>query len=368
MMSFIRVNSAWIWLTSALIAIALVQVAATGSRSTQPSLDARSTSSDGGLALSIFLRHLGANPTVVSNSRNPCDRLAPHRDVLFLGMAGADMPPHSVAPCLAWVRDGGTTLVVSDGSTAVPFLDRLGIRISPVSADSVVVVQPVLLHPPVTSLSGAASAAISASPPGVVAASTSSGPSVEVFPHGAGRIWVATAPALFQNSGLANGDNAALLANLVPANAHVLIEQYTGSSAESGAARGAWLSDSVWGVVAIFVFLMLLVYRGLTGIRLGPPVRTVSDDYRPASEYVRSLAATLRHAGKHRDILARYSRWLERLMRERHLDSIPTDAAQKLVAEGNQLTVASDRLSDAELLEHVRRIVQFEEHLERTRV
>jgi hypothetical protein len=258
--------------------------------------------------------------------------------------------------------------VATSGSTAVPFLDSLGITLAPAQSEDVRVVQPVLRSPPVTNLASQADEVVSNGPPFVTAASTSSGPALARFSIGRGDIWVLTALDLLSNDQLNQADNAALVLNLIPAGGKVVMEEYTGSSAAAGGARQDWLGASVWGLAAIFVFFLLLAYRGLTGVRLGPAVRPLPDTHRPASEFVISMAGTLADARKRSDLLALYQGWLRRGLRERHIDASSTESARRLLDEATSLLDEPEGLNDAELLKQVQSIVLFSQRLERIRV
>jgi hypothetical protein len=283
-------------------------------------------------------------------------------------MAGADIPDAQLTDCLAALRGGATLLLLSDGSTGAPLLERLGIQIAPVGAEGVAVVEPLLLRPPVAQVDATAASEISAAPPGAVALSGASGAVLERFAVGRGALWVDTAPAMFSNASLSSADNARAMANLLPPHAHVWFEEYVGGSTAIASAKANWLSDSVWGVAAIFAFFVLLAYRGLTGVRLGPPSTPLRETRRPATEFVTSMAGTLRDARAGDDLLRFYRRRLERAVRERNIDAHPSDAARELSAEVHAVLDGAAPVSESELLARVRAIADYQDRLEKTSV
>jgi hypothetical protein len=368
MISRVRPYSAWIWLALSLVAIGVVDTVSQRGSHTQPALSANSTAGNGALALQLWLRRIGDRVDTSSSGSDPCASLRPAQDVLLLLQEGADIPSGAQASCLSWAHRGGRIVVATTGSTAVPLLDSQGILVVPAPVGGVNVVQPILLNPPVAQLSGRAGDVVSTGPPFVTAAATASGAALVRLPIGSGDLWVLTAPDLLSNSNLNQADNAALVLNIVPPGARVLVDEYTGPSAAAGSARGDWLGAGVWGIAVIFVFFLLLAYRGLTGIRLGPPVHPLGEMHRPTSEFVLSMAGTLADARKRVDLLRQYQRWLRRGLRERHIDASPTEAGRQLMAEASPMLTDAERLSDAELLQRVQAIVRFGERLEHTRV
>jgi Domain of unknown function (DUF4350) len=368
MMAIIRHYSAWLWLALAMLAIGVVDAVSQRGPQPAPALSANGTAGNGALALHLWLERIGNRVDVSSSDSDPCAALRPGPDVLLVLRDGADIPAGAQASCLSWARRGGRIVVATTGSTAVPLLDSLGIRVVPAPVGNVSIVQPVLLSPPVTELSGQAGAVVSTGPPFVTAAATGSGAAIVRVPVGSGDLWLLTAPELLSNQNLNQADNAALVLNLVPPGGRVLLEQYAGPSAAAGSARGDWLGAGVWGLAVIFVFFLLLAYRGLTGIRLGPAVRPLAETHRPASEFVFSMAGTLADARKRVDLLRQYQSWLRRSLRERHVDSSPTEAGRLLMAEASPMLTDTERLSDTELLKRVQAMVRFGERLERTRV
>jgi hypothetical protein len=360
--------SSWIWLAGALLAIGVIRAVAVGAPNPPAVLATSSAAPDGGLALQRYVAALGHDVAVrEAGSSDPC---IGRSRVVVLGMAGADLPPHWFQQCLSWLRRGGTFVVLSTGSTAVPLLDRLDMSIVPVGAEPVRVVQPLLLHPAVADLglSASTSTEIAGAPPGAVALAGPSGAVLERFSFGRGVVWVDTAPHMFTNGALRTSNAARVFANFLPPHADVTFEEYVGASTGEGSARGSWLSESVWGVAAIFLLAVFLLYRGLSGVRLGPPLVSLRETHRPATEYIVSMARTLRSAHARADLVGLYARRVSRTVRERHLDAQPALAAQALVSETAALADGAAPRDDAELIARVQQILDLEQRVEEVRV
>jgi hypothetical protein len=367
-MARITPYSSWIWLAVALLAIGVVRAIAVGAPAPPPLLASSSSAPSGGLALQRYVRALGHAVAVDrTGSQSPC---AGGSGAVIIGMDGADLPASQLSPCLRWVSTGGTIIVLSTGSTAVPLLQRIGVSIVPVGAEPVAVVQPLLLHPPVSGVDFNASTTseIGGAPPGAVALAAPSGSVLERFSFGRGVLWVDTDPEMFTNQSLSGSNASRVFANLMPPRAAVTFEEYVGASTSLGAARGNWLSESVWGVAAIFLLAVFLLYRGLSGVRLGPPVTPLRETHRPATEYIVSMARTLRSAHARADLVRLYARRVGRTIRERHLDMQPGEVAQALVAETAAASDSAAPRNDAELVARVRQILELEQRVEEVRV
>lgn len=367
MRATLRANRSWFLLAGALLAIAVLN-SARASQTPPPPLAATSAAPRGGLALSLWLRKLGHAVRVLDSSQPPCSGLRPRRDVLLLLMPGADIPSDSLGACLAWIQRGGTVVLATDGTSGVQLLHWIGLAISPTQPAPVQVVEPVLRRPPVRALVGLSDAVISSGPPALVVAGSRAGTVLARYREGAGSVWVLTAPWLLDNKRLRLGDNAALALNFVPPGARVVFEQYAGESAGPGPAGQNWLASTVWGVALTFAALVFLLYRWLTGLRLGPPVRPLPEDHRPATEYVLSMAGVLKSTRKRAEIASRYNAWLRRSLRARHVEDEPWRAGGALTARAASLVDPVKVESDAALLAYVREVVEVEERLEETRV
>lgn len=368
MRSFAEPYRAWLWLAGALLVIGVVDFAAGHSRSAPRPLTASSSADDGGLALLLWLSKTGHTVSTSQSISAPCALPAGRRGALLLVKEGADIPPSRLSHCILWMRRGGTVLVASDGTTAVPLMERLGIHLAPVSSETVQVVQPILLRPPVGELAGKTSAVVASGPPAVVVASSADGPVLLRYRVGRGEMWLLTAPQLIENAYLSQADNIGLVANIVPKGMNVRVEEYSGQSVALGSARHDWISGSTWGVAAILAFLIFLLYRGLTGVRLGPAVSPLPEGRRPASEFVVSMANTLCAARKRADVFALYQDALRRSVREMNIESATSDAGRRLAQQAEQYLQHQEPVTDSVLVRKVQDIVRFGEELERTRV
>lgn len=180
-------------------------------------------------------------------------------------------------------------------------------------------------------------------------------------PRGAGRFWVLAAPGLLDNAHIGRQDNRKLLLNMVgPAGRTVVFDEFTAPPA--GSAAFNWLTDSAWGVAVLLALTLALLYRWLAGVRLGPAVVPLRTDWRPASEYVVSMAGLMRRAGKRSDMLGQYQHMLRRTVQGRAVDDTVTPAIRtERDAEVDRLLEPVGSLSEQQLIERATRIIECEE-------
>ncbi len=347
----------WIVLVAALLVVAALRVVASVQPSPAQPLDSNSARPDGALALRLWLQQSGYVVSTASTGATLTHSRPSTSTLLLLGSAssGADAQTERV---LAWVKRGGHLVVASEGEGA-QLLATLGITLVGSLPEAIHLSQPILASPPVRHLAGLASLVIGRTPPGVVAATTASGPVLLMLPWGAGRAWVLTAPRLLDNAAIADADNRRLLLNLVgPPGTTVLVA--TPPSASEPQAGSGWLTSTVWGATLLFLFLVAILYRWLSGWRLGPPTRASQDRQRPASEYVVSLAGLLRRAGKRGDVLRVYQRQLQRSLQHGQRIELGGIAAPSSDREVDRLLAPVADLKEADLVHRVEEIVQYE--------
>ncbi len=332
---------------------------------TPPATDLPGSSSsakpDGTLALYSWL---GSSGYHVMRSGDPglgLGSVAPARATLLVLAPYTDVPADQAAAIERWVSAGGQAVLATDGSYGGVPLARLGIHVVSTPPERVELVQPLFRSPPVSHLSGEAAAVATGLPPAAVGAVSTRGAVVMAVPRGAGRFWVLAAPGLLDNAHIGRQDNRKLLLNMVgPAGRTVVFDEFTAPPA--GSAAFNWLTDSAWGVAVLLALTLALLYRWLAGVRLGPAVVPLRTDWRPASEYVVSMAGLMRRAGKRSDMLGQYQHMLRRTVQGRAVDDTVTPAIRtERDAEVDRLLEPVGSLSEQQLIERATRIIECEE-------
>ena len=227
------------------------------------------------------------------------------------------------------------------------------------------VVQPLLQAPPVLSLDGGATAYASVSRASI-AARVGDSPALSHLRVGAGDVWLLTAPYLLDNESLNHADNWKLLLNLVGLPGRtVIFDEYAGAASAGGGAAADWFGGSSWGAMALVLVVILVLYRWMSGIRLGPAVVPLADNHRPLTEYVVSLGGLLRRGRKRKDVLETYQRQLSRELVDRFgvesPDALPRDVRDPV----EPLLQTPQRLDDAELVRRAEEIVKIQQDLRR---
>ncbi len=360
------VSSSWVWLSFAVIVVAgLSAISANRAKPPLP-LDVTSVKPDGALALYRWLERSGYQ---VKNETNPALGLAhlrAGRDT-FMILRETEVSSDQIGALLRWVRQGGRLVLATDPDTDERLLAALRLRVRSADPELVQVGQPLLLAPPVLTLYGSASTVVQGNGADTRVASTAEGSVLLIRRVGPGQIWLLSAPELLDNSHIARADNRRLLLNLAGApGARVSFDQ--AGAAATPQSQPNWLTDTNWGVAVVFGVLVLLVFRWLSGFRLGPPLIPPDDRQRPAAEYVVSIAGLLRRAHKRVEVLDRYQQSLRRALRTRYgtedptaLDAMERDRLQRLLAPAPHVT-------EDELLRRSAEIVEYEEELRMTRV
>jgi len=344
--------SPWIVLIAALLALAGLSVLSM-KPAPAPPLDAGSASPDGGLAANLWLQRIGRSVTI---ERGPGVESPPARTALLLLTPQPAMTGKEATALLHWTRQGGVLVVATEGDSAGALLARLGVGVAP-GEGLVHLVQP--LVPAMRRLAGSAPTMFTGKLRGTVVASAGS-PVLVYRTWGHGIIWLLSARSLLDNAHLGRAGNRRLLLGLIGRRA-VVFDQYQPALAVS---TSNWLTNSVWGIALLFALAVFILYRWLTGFRLGPALPSPEQQPRLSSEYVHSLAALLREAGRRGDVLRVYQRELERVVIERYggVESVPRRV------EVEQLLAPVDRLSEADLVRSVTAIVECEEIVRKQRV
>ena len=362
-MTRLKRYSAWIWIGLGIAVIAAADLLTAGTGEMYPPLSVQSAQPDGALALYLWLARSGYH---VRRGTGPgLGGLRPGTGTLMVITPVAGLSPADTEAVLRWVAGGGRVVLVTDGSLGADLLRRLDMTVVPAPPAAIQVMQPLLLAPPTARVDGTAAAVELASTSDTVIAATADGPVLSSRRWGRGEIWICTAPALLDNAHIGRTDNRRLALNLVgPAGSAVAFDEYQPSS--SSEAPSNWLFHTPWGIDILFAVTVLLLYRWLSGLRLGPPVVPLLAGQRPAAEYVVSMAGLLRRAHKRTEILHQYQRELRRILREHVAED--DDSGDRRRPQVERLLAPPGELSEKELLRRVDEIVECEEQLRRTRV
>ncbi len=162
-------------------------------------------------------------------------------------------------------------------------------------------------------------------------AGASAAPLVLGLPHGAGYVFASAALHPFTNAGLDEGDNAAMVLNMLrraPPGGRVVFDEYHHGFVSQPSLR-ALLLGAPWGWAILYTALILATYLALTGRRFGraAPLRE-EIARRSSAEYLESMAGLLRRAGRRDALQAHYrATFKRRLVRASGLSSHLDDAA-----------------------------------------
>lgn len=359
----LRRYSSWIWLLGSLIVVAVLSTITAGQPAQAPPLSARSPQPEGALALYLWLERAGYQ--VRRDHGTTVGGLPTTRSTMMI-LTPQRVSETQAREVLHWTRRGGRTVLAGYGDSNNPLLAALELRLVPIDRARVHIVQPLLLSPPASQLYADTDTVLAGIPPGAVVATTDLGPALLYVPYGSGAFWVLTSPNVLDNAHIASGDNRRLALNLAGSRGtSVAFEEFSKGSSPSGS---GWLTTSVWGVAFLFVLFVLLLYRWLSGWRLGPPLPSPTTRLRPASEYVVSLANLLQRARRRRDVLTIYRRGLRRAIADRYgtEDLSHLQSAQR--AEVERLLTSGDRPSEDALIQQIAAIVECEENVRARRV
>jgi hypothetical protein len=142
------------------------------------------------------------------------------------------------------------------------------------------------------------------------------------YSYGLGKVVIASEPALFNNFGLSEGDNAVLAYRLVAGNGELPVvfdEYYRMGHPAQGNTLSLMLAHPYWiALLALLITIGLWVWRQLA--RLGPPLPNPPADRRSVLEYVDTMANLFWRGGKHVFALnVLYDGLLEELRHDVHL-------------------------------------------------
>jgi len=342
-----------------LLAIAAVVSLLTAQPSNLPPLDTGNAKPDGGLAAYLWMERIDRSVTVDTGLDI---RSWPGHGALLLLTPQSALSKSQARGITAWVRDGGSLVLATEGDSANTLVGMLGISVVPAEPARVRIVQPLLLAPPARSLAGTADFVVTGDPRAAVVATSVEGPVLLYRPLGRGTVWLLTARELLDNAHLGKRANRRLLLNLVDQNRPVIFEQYQPAVPLAGS--NSWLTTTVWGAALLFLVAVAILYRWLSGLRLGPALPPQESMPRVAAEYVTSLAGLLRQARRRGDVLRMYQQGLERIVVERFGSIENTGRRDEL----DRLLTPATNLSEQDLIDHTAAIVECEDLLRRERV
>lgn len=352
-----RRHATWFLLAGALIVVGVVQ-ALRASGPPPPPLAASSARPDGGLALVLWLQRTGSS---VSVSHDPPDlSTADTPRTLALLTSGSDIPSGDGKRLRRWLARGNRLVVVADGATGERALAALGVSVVPAGGGDMRIVQPVLLRPPVSRVEASCGMALSARG-SVTVARTPDGACLLRLPVGGGTTWLLGTSDPLQNSNLSHSQNLALARNLFgDRRGRLLVSEYRPPVASQ---TGDWMTGTPWGIGLTFLLAIVILYRFLTGIRLGPPILLPHERPRSTAEYVYSMAGLLRRAGARQGALEVYRRRLRRRIEQRYGGVEALDLDTRLLAD--RVLDAAPPQTDDDLMARARDAVQCEQCLAR---
>ena len=347
MASRIRFKSAWVWLITASLAVALITALTVGRHVDEQPLSSSSSLPDGTLAAYKWLGSIGYHPS--RHVSFDLSNTPPGTTTIFLLQSDPNVGSQDVRRLERWVQNGGI-LVVSPFAGLTGLMHRLGLSASYTGPAPVAIAAPILGRPPAKSLAVQADAIVQGRPKIVAAASRFGNVLVEK-PFGSGATWVLTAPQVLDNAHLSRADNSTLLVALAGPRGRNLEFTELPFRAAASAHTTNWLTGFPWGIAALFATAILLAYRLTSGWRLGPPVKNTDEGYRPATDFVLAMAGLLRQGRKRQEALQVFQEQLRR--RSDRGDDRDSERVDRL------LTVPP-HLTDQELVRRVREIVDLE--------
>lgn len=234
-------------------------------------------------------------------------------DVLVVSDAGLGpsltlpLPPADIDGVAAWVKRGGSLVVIGMKYSGDPALKMAAIRRSGGSSDRARPVISTALTDGVRSVEGTSTNRIpfAGAQRQTPAVADRAGAVVAAYRLGKGSVVVVSDPTLFQNRNLARADNARLAYDLVTATSGphgvVAFEEFS---------HGHEVAETFWSVLPpparvglAIVGLAVLALLVATFFRFGPVMPQSDDSERTSAEYLSSMAALLARGGATRKAL-----------------------------------------------------------------
>ena len=365
-MKRLRTASSWIWLSFAVVLVGVISAIGSFRAGPPAALDVTSARPNGALAAYQWLQRSGYRVNTETSPSLDLGPLQPRHDN-FMILRQSNLSSHQVASLLRWANAGGRIVLAARAGVDNELAAGLGLRTEATSPGFVSVDQPLLLAPPVRELDGMADSVVSGNGSDVSIASVPTGSVLLSRQEGAGRIWILSAPELFENDRIALADNRRLFLNLVgPPGSTVSFDQ-AGAGTEGSRSPPNWLTGTNWGVAVLFAVVVLFLFRWLSGLRLGPAAMEAPEGHRPAAEYVVSVAGLLRRAHKRTEMLEQYQQSLRRALKQRYgNDAMAWQEVED--REGvERLLAPMRRVSEQDLLRRSAEIVEYEDSLRESR-
>ncbi|WP_026370167.1 DUF4350 domain-containing protein [Kallotenue papyrolyticum] len=311
----------------------------------------RSTAGDGAYALLRWLEALGYDTQRLEFS----DWSVPDAAHALFVLAPRERPftPEEAAATLAWVRAGGTLiLVAAEPATLLhphPLLEQLRASVEDpdhaAMVSSAPVSQPLLTTPPVEAIRVQSHAVLRFQRDDYVPLlSGPHGPLLAGIQEGRGYVYLSTAIFPFTNQGLRERSNAALVLNLlrrVPAGGLVIFDEYHHGYDTPPSLRVTAFQRG-WGWPVLYTLLVVGAYLALSGRRFGRalPLRTEVQQ-RSSAEYVESLALLLRRADQRAYVAEHFRNELKRRL-GRAYGFVPPDDDAAFIRELQRFAAVGD--------------------------
>ncbi|MGQ9926072.1 MAG: DUF4350 domain-containing protein [Chloroflexaceae bacterium] len=326
----------------------------------------------GALALYRWIDALGYDVRRLQYS----ERFAPDPEAaVLIVLAPSERYTRDEATAVAeWVEQGGMLILADDrpgqlgGAASLfrAFEMELFVPLDNPLPEPAPVLQPVFSAPPARAVVAGAPAALRTTRADAVPlAGASIAPLVLGLPYGTGYVFASAALHPFTNGGLDEGDNAAMVLNMLrraPPGVRVVFDEYHHGFISQPSLR-ALLLGTPWGWAILYTALMLATYLAFTGRRFGRPVPLQAETARRSSaEYLESMAGLLRRAGRREALQEHYRASFKRRLAQAsglnpHLDdaafleALAAIAPERAERAGILLTaLAAPVASDAALL------------------
>jgi hypothetical protein len=272
---------------------------------------------NGALALQKWLEAIGYQTARIENETF---RVPDQARVLFVFPGRVAYEEYEAQAVLRWVERGNTLIMATPAHLAGN--DRF-LRAFRVQTQPVAYTERAALDQPLAGLAGAADPLVKASwalqtdrTDGVQFASAGGQPLIATWAQGRGRVIAVAAAFLFSNDGLRNASNAALVRALLPAAGPrplIAFDEYHLGFTSGQASVQTLLYNTPWGWALLFAAVVVFAYLLINGQRFGRveplPIEIAR---RSPAEYVVSMAALFRRAGKRQMVLNHYRQQLKR--------------------------------------------------------
>ncbi len=312
----------WNTLLAVILLLALVifstySAAQQGQEPEYPPGSIYSNQPDGARALKLWLDELGYQTSSLEGGSS-----APtwETEMLFILRPSYSFTKVDVNFLDRWVRNGGTLIyAAADSFTEANLLNLFELDLAYIDqpANNLSLTQPLLINPPVSSVTVDTFIAWRVSPTESVTHLQSSGfPILVSWRHGMGQVFAITALNPFTNAGLKEPGNAALVYNLALAGAGdrrtVAFDEYH-HGVQQQPTIGNWLASTRVGWAILYSAAIVFVFLLIGGKRFGTPVPLPEHAARrTTAEYIRAMANLKRRAGRRQAVLAHYKDRLKR--------------------------------------------------------